>query len=134
MSRRILHTMLRVGDLQRSIGFYTEAIGMSLLRVFDNPEQAYTLAFVGFAGEERSTVIELTYNHGISSYARSPAFGHIAIGVDDCAQACAQVNACHGKIVRPPGPLAGGQEIIAFVEDPDGNLIEFIERPSAWFS
>lgn len=133
MSRRILHTMLRVGDLHKSIDFYTNAIGMSLVRVFDNPEQGYTLAFLGFGPEESSTVLELTYNYGVDSYARGPSFGHIAIGVDDCVSACERVKACHGKVTREPGALKGGTEVIAFVQDPDENLIEFIERPLSWF-
>jgi lactoylglutathione lyase len=131
--RRILHTMLRVGDMQASIDFYTRALGMSLIRQFDNPEKEYQLTFMGFGPEERNTVIELTYNYGVSHYEKGRAFGHIAIGVDDCAKACEQVRNCQGTVVREPGPLEGGEEFIAFVQDPDGNLIEFIQRSEDWF-
>lgn len=133
VKRRILHTMLRVGDMQASIDFYTRALGMSLIRQFDNPAKEYQLSFMGFGPEERDAVIELTYNYGVSHYEKGRAFGHIAIGVDDCAKACEQVKRCHGVVVREPGPLEGGEEFIAFVQDPDGNLIEFIQRSADWF-
>jgi len=126
--------MFRVGDLKRSLDFYTGALGMSIIRIFDNPEQSYTLAFVGFGPEEKESVIELTYNYGVSQYERGLAFGHIAIGVENCVEACARVKSYQGKIVREPGPLRGGHEIIAFIQDPDENLIEFVERPAEWFA
>jgi lactoylglutathione lyase len=125
---RILHTMLRVGDLQRSVRFYTEVLGMKLLRTTERPEQKYSLAFVGYDTEERSAVIELTYNHGVERYEMGGAFGHIAIGVPDVAGACAKVRGAGGKVTREPGPVKGGGSVIAFVEDPDGYKIEFIER------
>ena len=125
---RILHTMLRVGDLQRSVRFYTEVLGMKLLRTTERPEQKYALAFVGYDTEERSAVIELTYNYGVERYEMGGAFGHIAIGVPDVAGACAKVRGAGGKVTREPGPVKGGGSVIAFVEDPDGYKIEFIER------
>ena len=125
---RILHTMLRVGDLQRSVKFYTEVLGMKLLRKTDRPEQKYSLAFVGYDTEDRSTVLELTYNYGVERYDLGGAFGHIAIGVPDVAGACAKVRGAGGKVTREPGPVKGGSTVIAFVEDPDGYKIEFIER------
>jgi lactoylglutathione lyase len=128
---RILHTMLRVGDLQRSIRFYTDVLGMKLLRTTERPEQKYSLAFVGYDTEERSAVIELTYNYGVERYEMGGAFGHIAIGVPDVAGACAKVRSAGGKVTREPGPVKGGGSVIAFVEDPDGYKIEFIERKAA---
>ena len=125
---RILHTMLRVGDLQRSVRFYTEVLGMKLLRTTERPEQKYSLAFVGYDTEERSAVIELTYNYGVERYEMGGAFGHIAIGVPDVAGACAKVRGAGGKVTREPGPVKGGGSVIAFVEDPDGYKIEFIEK------
>ena len=125
---RLLHTMLRVGDLQRSVKFYTEVLGMKLLRTTDRPEQKYSLAFVGYDSEERSAVLELTYNYGVERYEMGGAFGHIAIGVPDVAGACAKVRGAGGKVTREPGPVKGGSSVIAFVEDPDGYKIEFIER------
>ena len=125
---RILHTMLRVGDLQRSVKFYTEALGMKLLRTTERPEQKYSLAFVGYDTEDRSAVLELTYNHGVSKYELGGAFGHIAIGVPNVASACDKVRKLGGKVTREPGPVKGGTSVIAFVEDPDGYKIEFIER------
>ena len=125
---RILHTMLRVGDLQRSIRFYTEVLGMQLLRTTDRPEQKYSLAFVGYDDEERAAVLELTYNYGVERYDLGSGFGHIAIGVADVAAACARVRSSGGKVTREPGPVKGGSTVIAFVEDPDGYKIEFIER------
>jgi lactoylglutathione lyase len=120
--------MLRVGDLQRSVRFYTEVLGMKLLRTTDRPEQKYSLAFVGYEAEDRSAVIELTYNYGVERYEMGGAFGHIAIGVPDVAGACAKVRGAGGKVTREPGPVKGGGSVIAFVEDPDGYKIEFIER------
>ena len=128
---KLLHTMLRVGDLQRSVRFYTEVLGMKLLRTNDRPEQKYSLAFVGYDTEERASVLELTYNYGVDRYEMGGAFGHIAIGVRDVAGACAKVRAAGGKVTREPGPVKGGNSVIAFVEDPDGYKIEFIERKAA---
>ena len=128
---RILHTMLRVGDLQRSVRFYTEVLGMKLLRTTERPEQKYSLAFVGYDTEERTAVIELTYNYGVERYEMGGAFGHIAIGVPDVAGACAKVRGAGGKVTREPGPVKGGGSVIAFVEDPDGYKIEFIERKAS---
>jgi len=125
---RILHTMLRVGDLQRSVKFYTEVLGMKLLRTTDRPEQKYKLAFVGYDSEERSAVLELTYNYGVERYDLGSAFGHVAIEVPDVKKACERVKSQGGKVTREPGPVKGGTSMIAFVEDPDGYKIEFIER------
>ena len=125
---RILHTMLRVGDLQRSVKFYTEALGMKLLRTTERPEQKYSLAFVGYDTEDRQAVIELTYNYGVDKYDLGSAFGHIALEMRDVAKACADVKARGGKVTREAGPVKGGTTVIAFVEDPDGYKIEFIER------
>ena len=125
---RILHTMLRVGDLDRSVRFYTEVLGMKLLRTTDRPEQKYSLAFVGYDTEERSAVLELTYNYGVERYDLGGAFGHVAIEVDDLRKTCEAVRTKGGKVTREPGPVKGGTSMIAFVEDPDGYKIEFIER------
>jgi lactoylglutathione lyase len=129
---RILHTMLRVGDLQRSIDFYTKVMGMELLRTTDRPEQKYTLAFVGYGDESRGAVLELTFNYGVATYDIGGGFGHVAIEVDDAAAACARVHgkaAAYGaKVTREAGPVKGGTTVIAFVEDPDGYKIELIER------
>ena len=125
---RILHTMLRVGNLERSVSFYTEVLGMKLLRTTDRPEQKYTLAFVGYDTEDRSAVLELTYNYGTEKYDLGSAYGHIAIEMPDVAKACAAVKARGGKVTREAGPVKGGTTVIAFVEDPDGYKIEFIER------
>jgi lactoylglutathione lyase len=125
---RILHTMLRVGDLDRSVRFYTEVLGMKLLRTTDRPEQKYKLAFVGYDSEERSAVLELTYNYGVGRYDLGGAFGHVAIEVDDARKTCDAVRHKGGKVTREPGPVKGGTSVIAFVEDPDGYKIEFIER------
>jgi len=124
---RLLHTMLRVGDLQRSVKFYTEVLGMKLLRTTDRPEQKYSLAFVGYGSEDNTAVLELTYNYGVPKYEMGGAFGHIAIGVPDVAGACNKVRGAGGKVTREPGPVKGGSSVIAFVEDPDGYKIEFIE-------
>lgn len=125
---RMLHTMLRVGDMQRSVDFYTKVLGMKLLRTTDRPEQKYSLAFVGYDDEARAAVLELTYNYGVDRYDLGNAFGHIAIGVPDVAAACDRVRNGGGKVTREPGPVKGGTSVIAFVEDPDGYKIEFIER------
>jgi lactoylglutathione lyase len=128
---RLLHTMLRVGDLDRSVKFYTEVLGMKLLRTTDRPEQKYSLAFVGYDTEDRSAVLELTYNYGTDRYDLGSAFGHIAVEMPDVAKACAAVKAKGGTVTREAGPVKGGTTVIAFVEDPDGYKIEFIERKSA---
>lgn len=128
---RILHTMLRVGDMQRSIEFYTKVLGMKLLRTSDNEEYKYSLAFVGFGDESSGAVIELTYNWGVSEYEMGTAFGHIALGVDDVAATCEAIKQAGGKIVREAGPVKGGSTIIAFVEDPDGYKIELIQNKQA---
>jgi lactoylglutathione lyase len=125
---RLLHTMLRVGSLERSVDFYTKVLGMKLLRTTDRPEQKYSLAFVGYDDEARSAVLELTYNYGVERYDLGTAFGHIAIGVPDVKGACERVRQSGGKVTREPGPVKGGTSVIAFVEDPDGYKIEFIER------
>jgi lactoylglutathione lyase len=125
---RILHTMLRVGDLQRSVKFYTDVLGMKLLRTTDRPEQKYSLAFVGYDNEERSAVLELTYNYGVDRYDLGSAFGHVALEMPDVRKACEAVRAKGGKVTREPGPVKGGSTVIAFVEDPDGYKIEFIQR------
>lgn len=123
---RLLHTMLRVGDLQRSIDFYTQVLGMQLLRQSENEEYKYTLAFLGYGDESENTVLELTYNWGTDSYDLGNAFGHLAIEVDDVYQACDQIRAAGGQITREPGPVKGGTTEIAFVRDPDGYAIELI--------
>jgi lactoylglutathione lyase len=119
--------MLRVGDMQRSVRFYTEVLGMKLLRTTDRPEQKYSLAFVGYDDESRTAVLELTYNYGVDKYELGGAFGHVAIAVPDVKKACEKVRGAGGKVTREPGPVKGGTSVIAFVEDPDGYKIEFIE-------
>ena len=128
---RILHTMLRVGDLQRSIDFYTTVMGMRLLHTTDRPEQKYTLAFVGYDDEAKGAVLELTYNYGVDRYELGTAFGHVAIEVDDAAAACAAVKAKGGTVTREAGPVKGGTTVIAFVQDPDGYKLELIEKRKA---
>ena len=125
---RLLHTMLRVGDLQRSVKFYTEVLGMKLLRTTDRPEQKYSLAFVGYDTEDRASVLELTYNYGVERYDLGGGFGHVALEMPDVAKACENVKQMGGKVTREAGPVKGGSTVIAFVEDPDGYKIEFIER------
>jgi len=125
---RLLHTMLRVGDLQRSIDFYTRMLGMTLLRTTERPEQKYSLAFVGYAANPEQAEIELTYNHGVDHYDLGNAYGHIAIGVDNAKAACDRVRAAGGTVTREAGPVKGGSTVIAFVADPDGYKIELIER------
>jgi lactoylglutathione lyase len=124
---RILHTMLRVGDMQRAIDFYTKVMGMKLLRTTDRPEQKYSLAFVGYGDERSDAVLELTYNYGVGSYELGTAFGHIAIAVDDAYAACEKIRAAGGNVTREPGPVKGGSTVIAFVTDPDGYKIELIQ-------
>ena len=125
---RILHTMLRVGDLQRSIDFYTNVLGMKLLRTSDNPEYQYTLAFVGYGSNPDHAELELTYNYGTTSYELGTAYGHIAISADDIVAACDAARANGGNVTREPGPVKGGNTVIAFITDPDGYKIELIER------
>lgn len=127
---RILHTMLRVGDLDRSVRFYTDILGMRMLRTTDRPEQRYTLAFVGYGDESEHAVLELTYNYGVGKYDLGTGYGHIALEVADAATACAAVRSKGGKVTREAGPVKGGTTVIAFVEDPDGYKIELIERKS----
>ena len=128
---RILHTMLRVGNLERSVKFYTEVLGMKLLRTTDRPEQKYSLAFVGYETEDKSAVLELTYNYGTDKYDLGAGFGHIAIEIPDAKKACDAVRAKGGSVTREAGPVKGGTTVIAFVADPDGYKIEFIERKPA---
>ena len=128
---RFLHTMLRVGDLQRSIDFYTQVLGMQLLRTTDRPEQKYSLAFVGYGSNPEHAELELTYNYGVDKYEPGTAYGHIAIGVPDAYAACDKIRAAGGAITREPGPVKGGNTVIAFVTDPDGYKIELIQRDSA---
>ena len=128
---RLLHTMIRVGDLQRSIDFYTKVMGMQLLRTTDRPDQKYSLAFVGYGDESKGSVIELTYNYGVASYDLGAGFGHLAIEVDDAAATCERVRAAGGTVTREAGPVKGGSTVIAFVQDPDGYKLEFIERKPA---
>jgi lactoylglutathione lyase len=125
---RILHTMIRVGDLQRSIRFYTEVMGMTLLRTSDRPEQKYSLAFVGYGDERTQPVLELTYNYGVERYDLGAGFGHIAIAVENAVAACDRIRAAGGVVTREAGPVKGGTSVIAFVQDPDGYKIELIER------
>jgi lactoylglutathione lyase len=128
----LLHTMLRVGDLQRSIAFYTDVLGMTLLRTTQRPDQKYDLAFVGYGRNPEHAEIELTYNYGVEKYELGNAYGHIAIGVADVAATCAALRdkaaALGGAVTREPGPVKGGSTVIAFVTDPDGYKIELIER------
>jgi len=133
MMRRILHTMLRVGNLQRSIDFYTRVIGMQVLRTFDQPEERYTLTFLGFKKEPEACVLELTYNYGISKYEPGNSYGHIAIGVTDIEQIATDLKKKNVEFSLEPIQLKGGNEMIAFLTDPDGYQVELIERPTSWF-
>lgn len=126
---RLLHTMLRVGDLPRSIAFYTQVMGMTLLRQTENPSQNYSLAFLGYGQNPDHAELELTYNHGVSSYDLGTAYGHIAIGVPDVAAACERIRHGGGNVTREAGPVKGGTTVIAFITDPDGYKVELIERP-----
>jgi lactoylglutathione lyase len=128
MSWRMLHTMLRVGNLDRSIDFYTRLLGMSLLRRTDYPEGRFTLAFVGYGPEDSNTVLELTHNWDTEAYDLGNGYGHIALGVPDIYAACDKLAANGAKITRPPGPMKHGSTVIAFIEDPDGYKVELIER------
>lgn len=125
---RLLHTMLRVGDMNRAIEFYTKVLGMTLLRKHDNEEYQYTLAFIGYQPESEGAVLELTYNWGTTEYELGSAYGHIAIEVDNAAEACERIRKHGGNVVREAGPVKGGTTVIAFVEDPDGYKIELIEK------
>ncbi len=127
---RLLHTMLRVGDLERSITFYTEVLGMRLLRRKDYPGGRFTLAFVGYGEESDTTVLELTHNWDTTSYEIGTGYGHIALGVDDIVGVCDQIRSKGGRVVREPGPMKKGSTVIAFVEDPDGYKVELIELSS----
>jgi lactoylglutathione lyase len=125
---RILHTMIRVGDLERSLAFYTQVLGMKLLRRHEYPDGRFTLAFVGYGPESEQAAIELTHNWDTASYDLGKGFGHVALEVPDAAKACAEIKARGGKVVREAGPMKHGTTVIAFVEDPDGYRIELIER------
>jgi lactoylglutathione lyase len=125
---RFLHTMVRVGNLQRSIDFYTQVLGMKLLRTSENPDFKYTLAFVGYGSNPEHAELELTYNWGVESYEQGTAFGHIALGVPDAYAACEKIKAAGGNVTREAGPVKGGSTVIAFVTDPDGYKIELIQR------
>ncbi len=125
---RILHTMLRTGDLDRSIKFYTEVLGMKVLRRTDFPEGKFTLAFVGYGSEAEGAVIELTYNWGVDKYDLGTGYGHVAVEVEDAYKACEETKKRGGKVTREAGPMKHGTTVIAFVEDPDGYKIEFIQR------
>ncbi len=127
---RKLHTMLRVGDLKRSVEFYTQVMGMTLLRQHDNEEYKYSLAFVGYQPESAGAVIELTYNWGVTEYELGTAYGHIALEVDNAAESCERIRNNGGRVTREAGPVKGGSTVIAFVEDPDGYKIELIEKKS----
>ena len=128
---RLLHTMIRVGDLQRSIDFYTQVLGMRLLRKSDYPSGRFTNAFVGYDDESRAAVLELTHNWDTKSYDMGSGFGHVAVEVEDAYKACAEVRKRGGKVSREPGPMKHGTTVIAFVEDPDGYKIEFVQRKAA---
>ncbi|MCF8160399.1 MAG: lactoylglutathione lyase [Polaromonas sp.] len=128
---RLLHTMLRVGNLQRSIDFYTQVLGMTLLRTSENPEYKYTLAFVGYGSNPEHAELELTYNWGVDHYELGTAYGHIALAVPDAHAACAKIKAAGGNVTREAGPVKGGSTVIAFVTDPDGYKIELIQRPES---
>jgi len=125
---RVLHTMIRVGNLDRSIRFYTDVLGMKLLRRQDYPDGKFTLAFVGYGPESEHAVIELTYNYGVEKYELGTAFGHIALEVEDAYRACEEIKKRGGKVVREAGPMKHGTTVIAFAEDPDGYRIELIQR------
>ena len=125
---RLLHTMLRVGNLDKSIAFYTQVLGMQVLRKHEYPDGKFTLAFIGYGNEQDNTVLELTYNWGTENYDKGNAYGHIAIEVDDAYKACEAVKQAGGKVVREAGPMMHGTTVIAFIEDPDGYKVEFIQK------
>ena len=126
---RLLHTMLRVGNLQRSIDFYTQVLAMKLLRTSENTDYKYSLAFVGYGNNPDHAELELTYNWGVESYEMGTAYGHIALGVPDAYAACEKIKASGGNVTREAGPVKGGSTVIAFVTDPDGYKVELIQRP-----
>lgn len=128
---RLLHTMIRVNDLDKSIDFYTQVLGMKLLRRQDYPEGKFTNVFVGYGDEKDNAVLELTYNWGVDSYELGTAFGHLAVGVPDAYKACEEIAARGGEVVRPAGPMKHGTTVIAFVKDPNGYMIELIQTESA---
>jgi len=128
---RLLHTMLRVGNLQRSVDFYTNVMGMSLLRTSENESQKYSLAFLGYGRNPEHAELELTYNWGVEQYDLGSAYGHIAIGVPDAYAACEKIRANGGNVTREPGPVKGGTTVIAFITDPDGYKVELIQRAEA---
>jgi lactoylglutathione lyase len=128
---RLLHTMIRVGNLQRSIDFYTQVLGMRLLRKSDYPSGRFTNAFVGYDDESRAAALELTHNWDTASYDMGTGFGHVAVEVEDAYKTCAEVKSRGGKVTREPGPMKHGTTVIAFVEDPDGYKIEFVQRKTA---
>ena len=128
---RRLHTMLRVGNLPRAIDFYTQVMGMTLLRQSENPSQNYSLAFLGYGPNPEHAELELTYNHGVDAYDIGTAYGHIAIAVPNAAEACARIRAGGGNVTREAGPVKGGTTVIAFITDPDGYKVELIERSFA---
>ena len=125
---RILHTMLRVGDLQRSVDFYTKVLGMKLLRTRDNPEYKYTLAYLGYGSNPEHAELELTYNYGVEKYDLGTAYGHLAISVEDVYKTCDSIKALGGTVTREAGPVKGGTTVIAFIRDPDGYLVELIQH------
>lgn len=127
-NNRVLHTMIRVGDLDKSVEFYTKVMGMQVIRTSENPEYKYSIVFLGYADDPHGSLIELTYNWGVSEYELGSAFGHIALGYDDIYQACADIKAAGGNVTREPGPVKGGTTHIAFVKDPDGYMIELIQN------
>lgn len=128
---RILHTMLRVGDLQRSIDFYTRVLGMTLLRTRDNPEYQYTLAYLGYGSNPEHAELELTYNYGVDKYEMGGAYGHLAIGVADAYKTCEHIKSLGGNVTREAGPVKGGTTVIAFLRDPDGYMVELIQDGTA---
>ncbi len=125
---RILHTMLRIGDLQRSVDFYTKVLGMKLLRTRDNPEYKYTLAYLGYGSNPEHAELELTYNYGVEKYELGTAYGHLAISVEDVYKTCDSIKALGGTVTREAGPVKGGTTVIAFIRDPDGYLVELIQH------
>ena len=129
--RKLAHTMLRVTNMEHSIHFYTQTLGMRVLRKVEQPEENYSLTFIGYESESNASVLELTYNYGISAYEHGNAFGHIAIFVDNVYTACSEIASLGGNITRPPGPLKGSSELIAFITDPDGYKIELIQKPDS---
>jgi len=131
---RMLHTMLRVSDLDRSVKFYTQVLKMRVLRTYDNPKDQFSLTFLGYGDEAETCVLELTYNYGVDHYELGNAYGHIAIGVESCEQACADIAMRGGEIIYGPATMEGLSETIAFVKDPDGYQIELVERPIEWLS